>query len=306
MTPVPGRWTEVSVRADRGAADDLASLFRRHCRGGAVIEDTAPGLGDGALPRGDQVTIKGFLPVDDHETRRHLEIAILLLSQDSPISPLAVRTLDPEDWSESWKAYFPPQRIGRRLVIVPTWREYQAAEDDLQIRLDPGMAFGTGLHATTRLCLCAVERLLAPGWRVLDVGTGSGILSVAAALLGAGHVQALDVDPVAVDVARHNAATNGVAEVVAVALGTLGEPARGAPVHEGGDFDLVLVNILAGVIARMAPALSEALATGGLCVASGIIEEQADTVVEALERQGLSIEERLDEEGWVALIARRP
>lgn len=302
----PGRWAEASVRADRAAADDLASLFRKHCCGGAAIEDTTPGLGDGASPRDGKVTIKGFLPVDDEETRRRLEIAILLLSQDSPISPLAVRILEPEDWSESWKAYFPPQKIGQRLVIVPTWREYQAVDGDLQVRLDPGMAFGTGLHATTRLCLCAVERLFEPGWRVLDVGTGSGILSVAAALLGARQVHALDVDPVAVDVARHNVSLNGVGDAVSVALGTLGTPARGAPVHEKAGYDLVLVNILAGVIARMAPALSEALATGGLCVASGIIEEQADTVVEALERQGLSIEERLDEEGWVALIARRP
>jgi len=169
------------------------------------------------------------------------------------------------------------------------------------------MAFGTGLHATTRLCLVALERLALPGMRVLDVGTGSGILAVAAALQGARTVDALDIDTVSVRVAQDNIALNGVDDRVRVARGTLrgSETSVEVPVHPASDYDLVLANILAEVIIALAPALAEALASDGALVASGIIGEKGDAVAEALSAAGLVVSERLEENDWLALIAHK-
>ena len=151
MTPGwADRWLEISVEADRESVDDLVGLLGRHCPGGAAVEyrpvETLQGVGERA-------TVKGFLPACDKETCRKLEIVLLLLGQTSPISAPQIRTLEPRDWSESWKAFFPPQHIGARTVIVPTWRDHTPGPGEVVIRLDPGMAFGTGLHASTRLCL---------------------------------------------------------------------------------------------------------------------------------------------------------
>ncbi len=315
------RWIEVSVEADRGSVDDIAAFMGRYCAGGAVIEERPDGTpasltggaeivenptGEIPLPPDARVTVKGFLPTWEEETLRKLEIALLLLGRNSPISEPHVRVLEPEDWAESWKAYFPPQHIGQHIVIVPTWREYTPQPGEQIIRLDPGMAFGTGLHATTRLCLIAVERLAQPGLSVLDVGTGSGILAIAAAQLGA-HVQALDADPIAVEVAKENVELNGVAAAVQVAHGTLGKPPSAAiPCHTGAGYDLLLVNILAEVIIGMSPAIAAALRAGGRWAASGIIEEKAADVIRAVENAGLIVDEQLAEEHWVALIGHKP
>ena len=304
MPKVGTRWVEISVEVDRASVDDIAAFMGRHCRGGAVVEDN---WSEASQQPGERVTVKGFLADGDEETLRKLEIALLLLGRTSPISEPRVRTLEPEDWAESWKVYFLPQHIGAHTVIVPTWHDYTPGPGDTVIRLDPGMAFGTGLHATTRLCLLAIERAVRPGMRVLDVGTGSGILAISAALEGASEVYALDMDPVSVEVARENADLNEVADRVHVDQGTLrgGEGAGGIPLHSRAGYDLLLVNILAEVIVAMAPGLSEALREGGTLVASGIILEKAPQVVEALAAQGLAIAQRLDEDGWVALIAQK-
>jgi ribosomal protein L11 methyltransferase len=299
------RWTEISVQAEREATDDITALLGRYCAGGAVVEqdlDTAPVTSD------DRVTIKGFLPVWDEETLQKLEIALLLLSRSNVISEPHIRTLEPEDWAESWKAYFPPQHVGQRTVIVPTWREYTPQPDEVIIHLDPGMAFGTGQHPTTRLCLVAIERVLQPGMRVLDVGTGSGILAISAALQGAESVMAIDVDPISVAATRENGALNKVQDVIQVEHGTLAGSDRSPeiPVHNRpGYYDLALVNILAGVIVVMAPGIAAAVRQGGLVVASGIITDGADRVIERLAEVGLSLVERLEEKDWVALICQK-
>lgn len=308
MTQKPeDRWLEISVEVEREAIDDLVSLLGRYCTGGAVVEDRPAPIAQQPTMR---ATVKGFLPIWDQETRQKLEVALLLLSKVSPISEPRCVVLEPEDWAESWKAYFPPQHIGHHTVIVPTWIDYARQPGEIILRLDPGMAFGTGLHATTRLCLAALERLVRPGIRVLDVGTGSGILSIAAALQGAGHVQALDIDAVAVEVARQNVAYNDVAALVDVSRGTISaEPSFAgsldAPTHEGTGYALLLVNIFAETIIGMAPAISQALRAGGQYVATGIIQEKADDVVLALQQVGLVVDQRLEEEDWVALVGRR-
>lgn len=295
------RWVEISVEADQASVDDLVSLLGRYCVGGAVVESCPDSQGSTG-----RVTVKGFLLAQDERTRRKLEVALLLLSRVSPISEPRVKLLEPEDWSESWKAFFPPQHIGEHTVIVPTWQEYVPQPHEMVIRLDPGMAFGTGLHASTRLCLVAIERLLRPGMKVLDVGTGSGILAISAALHGAGHVQALDIDPVAVQVARENVSLNGVSSIVRVERGTLGaSPSPEVPQHAESGYDLLLVNILAEVIIGMASAIADALRPGGLYVGSGIISERANDVAQALTEAGLPVDERPQEEDWVALIGHK-
>lgn len=303
MTETLKRWVEISVQADREAVDDLVGLFNRYCRGGAIVEQRVDERsGDPA----QYATVKGFLPTGDEDTLHKLEVALLLLARVTTISEPQVRTLEPEDWSESWKAYFEPQRIGQRTAIVPTWREYTPQPGEIVVRIDPGMAFGTGLHATTRLCLVALERQALPGVRVLDVGTGSGILAIAAALQGAPAVDALDIDALSVQVAQDNVALNGVA--VRVARGTLrgSDTSAEVPVQAASGYGLVLANILAEVIIALAPALADALAPGGTLVASGIIGEKGDMVTAALSAAGLTVVERLEENDWLALIAHKP
>lgn len=293
------RWVEISVEVQRDAVDDVSALLGRHCTGGAVVEDVP-------WDSTRRTVVKGFLPVWDEETRHKLEIALLLLSRSAPISEPRTRVLEPENWAESWKAFFPPQHIGRQIVIVPTWHQYDPAPGEVIIHLDPGMAFGTGLHASTRLCLIAIERHLQPGARVLDVGTGSGILSIAAALQGASAVDAIDIDPVSVRVAGDNAALNGVEDRVHVSLGTVGGGGhQSVPRHTGTGYDLVLANILAEAIIDLADGLAAAVRPGGLLVASGIIAAKADAAVAALDGAGIRPLERDQEEDWVAVVGRR-
>jgi len=312
-------WLELSVDVDRGSADDVLAFVQRHCPGGAVIEDRSfvddrPGEGwatNGTLGVPDQggpVTIKGFLAPDDTTALEKLQIALLLLSQTSPISSPRTRVLAPEDWAEAWKSFFPPQHIGRHTVIVPTWEEYAPRPGERIILLDPGMAFGTGLHPTTRLCLVAIEEMVAPGCRVLDVGTGSGILAIAAALAGADGIDAIDTDPLAVAAANENAERNRVGHKINVSRATLSSALSPAvphhrPVVAGADgYDVVLVNILAEIIAAMAPEIASALAPGGIWVASGVISEKEQVVRDACQQAGLSVDERMQELDWVALV----
>lgn len=300
-----GDWVEISVACDSAAADDLAAYLSRYCAGGAAVEQLRTD------PNGRDIEarwrVKGFVPADDQATQQKIEIALLLLSRDGSISEPLTRLLQHRDWAEAWKEHFPVLRIGQRLVVAPTWREHTPADGEVVVRLDPGMAFGTGLHATTRLCMVALEGLVRPGDRVLDVGAGSGILSIAAALLGASAVSAVDVDPICVQVTAENARLNGVADRVTAAAGTL--DTGGAPrvplVQETG-YDLVLANILAEVIIDMAHDFTRVLRRGGRLVVSGILAEKAADVAEALEAEGLQLDDRLLENGWAALVASRP
>jgi len=290
---------EISVLADVDAVDDIVRLLERHCQGGTAVEEI---LSDRERDYKGRLTVKGYVPASDTDTQRKIEIALLLLSRDGSISEPEISILRREDWAEAWKQYFTPLHVGQRTVIVPTWHTYTPRPGQIVIRLDPGMAFGTGLHPTTRLCMIAAERLVRADVRVLDVGTGSGILAILAALLGAEAVLGLDTDPIAVQVARENVALNGVEGIVTAEQGTLG----GRDERTGGaQYDLVLANILAEVIIDMAVPLARAVAPGGVLVASGILNERADRVADALTQVGLPLEGRLSEGDWTALITRK-
>jgi ribosomal protein L11 methyltransferase len=311
-------WLEVSVATDSRGVEAVTELFDRHGWGQAVVE-TLVDCFEHELPAASvswPVRVKTYLPLDDSaaDVRQRLEAELFHLRQIYPMADPAVRTLAERDWTEAWKEQYHLQRIGRRTVIVPAWEDYAPAPGEIVIRLEPGMAFGTGLHATTRLCLQALEDQIEPGWDVLDVGTGSGVLAIAAAKLGARSVLALDADSTAVTVARENVVMNAVADQVSVRHGTLpgGDvvprhfaTAGGPELLESGHFDLVLINILAPVIIGMASDLVARLVPRGRVIAAGLIESQEQEVLDAFRSKGLGPLGRNQDEEWVLLVAGR-
>lgn len=305
------RYLEVAIRCRREAADAVAHLISELSGGGYAVEDPLDiirnqesGLWDATdLLPGDPawVTVKGWLAEagDAEQSRFRLERGL------DEIRPLGLGEILPptyawvqeEDWANAWKAYFKPTRVGERLIVIPSWEAYELQPHDLPLYLDPGMAFGTGTHATTALCLRKLERLVKPGARVLDVGTGSGILAVAAARLGAGEIVAIDIDPVAVKVAKENAEQNDLA--LDIRHATIAEVDR-------DEYDVVIANIIASVIIDILPDVVDRMKQGGRFLASGIIAERKESVLEAMTAAWLLPLEVREENGWVAILATKP
>lgn len=313
-------WLEFSVTADDEAAEAIVQLFNRYGQGGAVVEMSVDCFEDELLTTSAPawVSVKTYLPLKGAEDQaQHLEEGLWHLRQIYPIAEPNVRTLAEEDWAETWKQHYHLLRIGERIVIVPAWEEYDPEPREAVIRLEPGMAFGTGLHPTTRLCLEALEKHLSPGYTVLDVGTGSGVLAIAAAKLGAHSVLALDTDPVAVATARANVLQNQMDDRIVVRQGSLPgdvddrwgalpsntDSARDLP--ETGLFDLIVINILAPVIIGLAPALAARIQVGGQLITAGLIESQEKAVVRALQAETLRVVERAKEQSWVCVVVQR-
>lgn len=207
--------------------------------------------------------------------------------------------LDEEDWANEWKKYYKTLHIGTRTVINPPWIPYEAKDDEIVVKMDPGMAFGTGTHETTRLCLLLLEKYLTKGDRVLDVGTGSGILSIAARKLGARSAYAYDIDPVAVRVAKDNVETNGVENITCGVSDLLHDIDRFEP------YDFVCANIVADILIRMAPDIGDVMKQGGLIVTSGIIEGKCIEVKEAMESHGFAVSHTETENDWVAYVFKK-
>jgi ribosomal protein L11 methyltransferase len=309
-------WLEVSLTVNGEAAEAVADVLTRFAPEGVALEATQIETTlDGEGRAAGRVVVRAYLPADSalEATRTRLEEALWHLGQILPLPPPHYHTLAEADWAETWKANFRPVRVGRRLMIVPAWLDPPLAPGDVPIRLDPGLAFGTGTHPTTQLCLAAIERHLTPGaavrhggYAMLDLGTGSGILAIAAAKLGASPILALDIDPEAVRVARENAAANGVAEHIRIAQGSLADLLDHAFDPPDYPTPLVVANILARVICDLlVQGLARTVTPGGLLVVSGILGSQAHEVRAALKAQGLALVAQEHLEDWVALIARR-
>lgn len=246
---------------------------------------------------------KDDIPARQAEVRAFLE-TLALRHPGCVVSGPTIATVQSEEWSTSWRATFRPIRVGRRILVLPTWEESPALPGDIVLRLDPGMAFGTGSHETTRLCLTLLERILEErNWdsppTVLDLGTGSGILAMAAVHLGTGRVLALDIDPEAVAVAEGNLAANGLAG--RVECGT-------TPLEQlNGSYDIILANILAEELVRLSPHLARSLAPGGLLILSGILAEKEQLVLDGFAPSPLEHRETLHDGEWVAMLySRRP
>ena len=210
---------------------------------------------------------------------------------------ISVVGVNEEDWANNWKQYYHTQRIGKRIVVTPSWEEYETTGNEVQMHLDPGMAFGTGTHDTTRLCLELLEECVNENTRILDVGTGSGILSVGGVLLGAPSALGVDIDPVAVKVANENAEINHVTDKTEFVCGDLTDK-----VH--GKFEIVTANIVADVIIRLLSTVKNYLLKGGVLIVSGIIDTRADEVENACHAAGFTTEKRLEHGGWVAILLR--
>jgi len=301
------RWIEVCLRADGESAEAIAEVLARYGHQGVSIEQAGipPDTWDESeVPPAQALLLRAYIADDEQleNTKAELETALGHMRLIYPMPQPAYRTLESEDWSEAWKAHYQPMRIGRRLLIRPLWIETEPAPGEIVIALDPGMAFGTGTHPTTQLCLEALERLIKPAQDVLDLGSGSGILAIAAAKLGARQVLALDIDPLAASATAENARANGVGEKIIAHCGSLESVLGGAR-----RFDLVMVNILARVIFQLTEqGLGEIVRPGGAAIFSGIIDSQQDEVEAALERAGLQIVARHQQGDWLLVEAKRP
>jgi ribosomal protein L11 methyltransferase len=299
-------WIEVTLRVDGEAAEATAEILQRYGYQGVAVEHEGippDKLDEDQIPPAKTLAVKAYLPDDDRaaETKSKLESALGYMNMMYPMPTPEYRIVEEADWAEAWKVHYHPVRIGKRLLIRPLWTEVPLGPDDVEIALDPGMAFGTGTHPTTQLCLEALEDLLVPGANVLDLGCGSGILSIAAAKLGAAHVLALDIDPVAVEASLLNAEQNK-AEHITVQEGSLE-----TVVTSARRFDLLLCNILARIIIQMCDEhLGDIVRPGGLAIFSGLIEDQADDVEAALRRAGLQPYARRQQGDWIVIEARRP
>ncbi len=287
-------YCEIDLTVPAEALEAVTDLLHRSGTGGVVIDDEHAARLRAYLPRDER--LDGRLAA----LRQQLTDLVAFFPGMRQMTERR-RFVADEEWADAWRAHFHPTRVGRRLVVVPTWEAFQPAADDVILRLDPGMAFGTGTHASTALCLEALEAQDLAGARVLDVGTGSGILAVAAALLGAAEVTGLDIDPLAVRIARQNAEQNGVGDRVHArycelrdALSAGLRPAR-----------LVLANLTADLLVQIAPDLAAAVEPGGLVVASGILAAGRSRVEPAFARAGLHTARAATREDWVALWARR-
>jgi ribosomal protein L11 methyltransferase len=301
-----GTWLELSVAADHEAVEAVSEVLARACGGAVAVEPAFELVEEGLAARLDLSRphlVRGYLPAGDG---RGLQAAIARARRDlghlqafglRPIGELETRLLQEEDWADAWKSHFPVLRVGRRVVIRPTWREHRAAPPEVVISLDPGMAFGTGLHPTTRLCLAAIEDWadegLMAGARLLDVGCGSGILAIAAGLFGAARIVAVDTDPLAVEATIANTDRNGLADRLEARQGSV---PSGLP-----PFDLVVANLIASLLTQLAPALSAEVRPGGRLLASGIFVDREEEVAAAFAGAGLRAVGRVNEGDWVAL-----
>lgn len=301
IAPTPVRWLELTVEADVEAVEAVSEVLGRVASGTIVqptrlIRDRADELSAREDPTAPY-RVTTHIPDDTAAAAaiRATEEALWHLQAFGlrPVGELRVRTVEETDWTEAWKAGYTPQRIGR-VVIVPSWLDEPIGPYEVVIRVDPGMAFGTGLHPTTRGCLALMQRVGPMPARVLDVGSGSGILALAALRLGAGHADCLDTDAAAVAATRANADANGLGDRVTAVQRSLAE----APAEP---YPLVLANLVAAVLVELAPRLAAHTAEGGTLLASGIIDEREDEVRAALADAGFSLAERVAEGEWVSL-----
>ena len=282
-------WHELSIRVPFEYVEPVSYLFERYAYGLSV--ETVPG---------QHAILRSYLPSLSRQRLAHIEVGVKLAASIADLGELDIRELDDEeDWRNSWKEHFTLLRVGRNLVVKPSWVDYEPVAGDVVIDLDPGLAFGTGYHPTTYCCLEALEDLVRPGCSVLDVGTGSGILTIAAAKLGAGHITAVDIDGHAVRAARKNFRRTGILDLVTTETGSVPGTAT-----RGRTYDVAVANISARGIGIVAPGIPDVLSPDGVFVASGIIVEQHGDAVDAITAAGMKVSETVQREDWVTIRCR--
>ncbi|WP_243290610.1 50S ribosomal protein L11 methyltransferase [Bacillus sp. FJAT-47783] len=310
------KWSEISIHTTQEAVEPISNILHEAGASGVVIEDPYELIKERDSIYGEiydlnpndypteGVIIKAYLPINSFlgETVEGIKEAInnlLIYDIDLGLNQITISEVNEEEWATAWKKYYHPVKISEKFTIVPTWENYERVHtDELIIELDPGMAFGTGTHPTTVLCIQALERTVHKGAHIIDVGTGSGVLSIACAMLGAKKVTALDLDPVAVESARLNVKLNKVHEVVQVKQNNLLDDVT-------EKVDIVVANILAEIILRFHHDAAKIVKPGGYFITSGIIQNKKNEVRDALIDAGFTIVETLVMEDWVAFIARK-
>ena len=302
-----GNWTKITVTGKTADLDEICAVMSM-LDNGLMIEDFSDfslngmygELVDETILNADTETVRVSLFVP--EEKNFLEYKSFLESRFLELGLTVTLTADgvnEEDWAESWKQYYKPIPLGR-ITIVPAWEDYTAKADEIIVKMDPGMAFGTGTHETTRLVIELMQDEMKAGDRVLDVGTGSGILSICASKLGAGSCNAYDIDPVAVKVARENAKDGGCDNITVGVSDLL----RDVDVS-GGKYDLCVANIVADIIIRMMPDISKYVKDDGAIILSGIIYMRADEVREAITSAGYEVVKEAKENDWLALMIKK-
>lgn len=305
------KWKEISVVTEGICAEAVAGIFHQLGSGGVVIEDFQaarryenqekwnPDLFSPDFYEHDFVVIKAYFS----EERQVLEDVNKLLAKVEENFGVKCKVfldeVKDEDWEESWKKYYHTFKVGNRIVIKPSWEDYTAEDDEIVVEIDPGMAFGTGVHASTRFCLRFLDKYLKGGEKIVDAGCGSGILSIAAVKLGAESVLAMDIDDVAVKVARENVKLNGLEDKIQVEEGDIIEKIGTLEV------DMILANITAEVINELLPEAAKALQPGGWFFGSGIVDSRFPGVQQKLDECGFVIEEILTDVDWVGVAARK-
>lgn len=296
------KWLELSVESSPEYVEPLCHVLSQHGKFGLVIEEEGGYNPDeGEEPSGNErVFVRTYIPLETFsQTLRHnIDLGVKLIAHFSTKSVLKEKVMEQEDWIKSWKDNFQVLRIGENVVVAPSWREYNPENDDVLIKIDPGMAFGTGHHPTTRMCLELMEKLVRPGMFVLDIGCGSAILSIAAAGMGASRVLGLEIDPAVAKVALANVNANGLKSTVEVVEGTLTsvdiEPSL---------FDVAVANISAKVVSEICADIVAVVKPGGKLILSGILEEAVDDVERCVSDAGARIELCRDSGDWVCLLA---
>ncbi len=311
------KWIEVSVKTSTAAVEAVANVLYDAGVNGVAIEDP---LDLQLLDRGEDawelvdenlinsyyegVVVKGYIP-DSPEVAGQVDLirkAVVLLPEyglDIGAGEVSMLSVDEEDWSEEWKKYFKPQKPGERIVIKPTWEEYDVKENELILQLDPGMAFGTGTHETTIMCLQEMEKCVDANKIILDIGCGSGILTIAAALLGCKKAIGVDLDPLAVEISERNAKLNGVDHLVEIRQGNLMDVIKEKA-------DVLVSNIIAEIIVKMCPEVHRYVMPGGLWIASGIINEKIAVVQRGMKTAGLEVRHIRSMGEWAVITAVVP
>ena len=287
-------WQELSIAVPHEYVEPISYLFSRYGRGLSMERDGP-----------DRILLRTYLLDSSRQRLARIDVGVRLVSAVSQLDNLSIREVLDEDWQEAWKTHFNLLRIGKRLVIKPTWIDYQSEpeveKEEVIIEIDPGLAFGTGYHPTTNTCLEAIEQHVFDGASVLDLGTGSGILTIAAIRLGASRVVAVDTDPQAIKAARQNFRRTRTSKMVTLIQGSLPHAAVGA-----NQFDLAVANISARAVCDRAQFIVSSLRESGILVASGMMKDQSQQVFDTMAELGCSVMQEWSQEDWVTVAFRPP
>jgi ribosomal protein L11 methyltransferase len=304
----PYAWLETSIVCSGELAEAVAEVFSRFSPDGVVINSVThfDAIGHEEVPTGDMQVV-AYFPQNEQATalRHQLEEAIWHMSQIVPIGPIEYKLILDQNWMEAWKANYKPLKIGRNLIVLPAWVDPALAEGRIPIIISPDMAFGTGTHPSTQLCMLALEKYGVKEMDVIDIGTGSGILSIEAAKLGANRILGVDNDPEAIPSAIHNAALNGVGNKIVFEVGTHTDLLN----RKDGlnQAPRVIANILSPILANMlSTGLTDLVSPTGLLFLGGILEHQAQDLADLSRSLGMTLRETLHQEDWVVLVLHKP